>query len=258
MLAWPAQAGRIFSGDWTEFRDFDVVIVGETHDNQLHHINQARAVSALKPGALVFEMLTPDLARLATAEMRRDALALGAALRWTERGWPDFAMYYPIFAAAPEAAVFGGDLPRDEVRRAVTEGAAAAFGGGAALFELDVPLPEGEQEAREAEQQAAHCDALPPDLLPGMVEAQRFRDALLAQAVVAALAESGGAPVVVITGNGHARRDWGLPAVLARLPDPPSVASIGQYETEAPADPPYDAWIVTAPAEREDPCAAFR
>jgi hypothetical protein len=55
---------------------------------------------------------------------------------------------------------------------------------------------------------------LAPEILPGFVEAQRLRDAALAEAALAAL-EAHGAPVAIITGNGHARRDWGVPAVLA-------------------------------------------
>ncbi len=65
------------------------------------------------------------------------------------------------------------------------EGAAAVFGAAAARFGLDAPLPEDEQAAREAEQAEAHCGALPAEMLPGMVEAQRLRDAALARAVAA-------------------------------------------------------------------------
>ena len=103
----------------------------------------------------------------------------------------------------------------------------------------------------------AHCDALPEDILPGMVEAQRLRDAALARAVLAAMAETGG-PVAVITGNGHARRDWGLPRMLARAAPDLTLVSIGQFEAPPEDDPPFDLWLVTTPAPRDDPCAAFR
>ncbi len=90
-----------------------------------------------------------------------------------------------------------------------------------------------------------------------MVEAQRLRDAGLARAVVAAMLETGG-PVALITGNGHARTDWGVPRMLGRaLPDA-TVISVGQFEA-APSGPvPHDLWLVTEPAERPDPCLAFR
>jgi len=236
----------------------DVVILGEVHDNPLHHAHQAQAVAALAPAALVFEMLTPGQAALVTDANRGDAAALGAALDWEASGWPDFTMYHPIFTAAPDAKVYGAALPRDQVRRSVAEGAAAILGDEAERFGLTTPLPAAEQAEREAEQMAAHCNAMPADLMPGMVEAQRLRDASLARATVEAMAETGG-PVAVIAGSGHARRDWGIPAALALAAPELSVLSVGQIEAEgaAEADQPFDAWLVTAPTPREDPCAAF-
>ena len=246
--------------DWSRYAEADVLIVGEVHDNPHHHVGQARAVQELAPAALVFEMLTPELAAKVTPELLGNAATLDAALDWEGRGWPDFSMYYPIFSSAPDAAIFGGAVARADVRRAVSEGAAAVFGGGASAFGLDVPLPDDEQAAREAGQQVAHCNALPPDILGGMVEAQRLRDAALARATLAALAESEArgvdAPVIVITGNGHARRDRGVPVYLEGRGL--TVVSIGQFETAAPEAPAFDAWIVTDAAERPDPCEAFR
>jgi uncharacterized iron-regulated protein len=132
------------------------------------------------------------------------------------------------------------------------------FGAEAGGYGLDQPLPAEEQAARELEQAEAHCDALPEELLPGMVAAQRLRDAGLARAVVEAMSATGG-PVAVITGNGHARRDWGLEVYLSHAAPELSVLSVGQLETPPEEDdPPFDLWLVTEPAEREDPCAVFR
>ena len=46
-------------------------------------------------------------------------------------------------------------------------------------------------------------------------------------------------------------------AVLARVAPQVRVLSVGQIETPAAAEQPYDLWIVTPPAPRDDPCAAF-
>lgn len=235
----------------------DVVILGETHDNPIHHAHQAIAVEAIRPAAVVFEMLSAEQAARVTPELIGSEAALGAILGWEGSGWPDFSMYYPVFVAARSAEFFGAEAPREEVRQAVGAGAAEAFGEDAARFGLDRPLPEPEQMVREAGQLLAHCGAIPGEALPGMVAAQRLRDAWLARAVLDARAITGG-PVVVITGNGHARSDWGLPRVLSEAAPDLSVLTIGQYEEEAEADPPYDYWLVTDPAVRPDPCAAFR
>ena len=238
-------------------------MLGEVHDNALHHINQARIVEALNPAALVFEMIEPADALEVTPEMRGNSVLLEETLQWNSRGWPDFSMYYPILSAAPEAAIFGASLPRETVRQAVSKGAASVFGDAASLFGVDNDLPPDQLEQRIKLQQEAHCGALPEDLLPGMVEAQRLRDAALAKATIAAWAqaEDGAAgPVVVITGNGHAREDWGVPAMLRRYfaEDPDiDIRSLGQFEVEAPSDAAYTLTTETPAAEREDPCAAF-
>ena len=252
-----AQAGS--GPDWTALPPADVVILGEVHDNPRHHENQARAVEVIAPAALVFEMITPEQASRITPALRADPEALAAALEWDDSGWPDFNAYYPIFATAPQAAIFGGGLPREAVRRAVSEGARAVFGEGAARFGLDRPLPPDEQQAREAMQAAVHCDALPEEMLPGMVEAQRLRDAALASAVIDAVEESG-TPVVLITGTGHARLDWGVPVYLAAAAPDLSVYSVGQLESgsDAPDDSAFDLLVLTEPEPREDPCAAFQ
>ncbi|MHC0052424.1 ChaN family lipoprotein [Actibacterium sp. D379-3] len=256
IAAVPGRAGEIAPDALTDLPAADVIVLGEVHDNPIHHENQARAVAALHPAALVFEMLTPGLAARATPDLMGDAAALGKALHWQESGWPDFTFYYPIFTAAPGTPIYGGALPRGDVRRAIGAGAAAVFGDGAAAYGLAAALPDDVQAAREELQQIAHCNALPPEMLPGMVEAQRLRDAALARAVAQALAETGG-PVAVITGNGHARRDWGLAAALAQAAPEVTLLSVGQFE-EPPEEPaPFDLWLVTAPAEREDPCAGF-
>lgn len=252
-----AGAEEIAPADLSDMPAVDVIVLGEVHDNAIHHDHQAAAVAALSPTALVFEMLSPDQAARVTPELRGDAAALGDALEWEESGWPDFEMYHPIFTAAPDAAIYGAALPRDEVRRAVSEGAAAVLGAEAASFGLDMPLPQEEQATRETGQQEAHCNALPETLLSGMVEAQRLRDAAFARATLTALEATGG-PVAVITGNGHARKDWGLPHALAIAAPEVTLISVGQLESAPDDRPPFDLWLVTEPAERPDPCAAFR
>lgn len=234
----------------------EIVLLGEVHDNPVHHANQARAVAALRPRAIVFEMLTPEQARAATPEARSDAARLSAALSWEGSGWPDFAMYWPIFAAAPDAAIHGAQVTREAMSGARAQGLSTFLGTDAARFGLDAPLAAADQAAAEAEQRRAHCDMLPENLIPMMVEAQRLRDAALARAALAALTETGG-PVAVITGNGHARAS-AVPAAIARAEPGVSVLSLGQLEAPAEGDTPFDLWLVTPPADRKDPCEALR
>ncbi|WP_435530867.1 ChaN family lipoprotein [Pseudogemmobacter humi] len=254
-LALPAMAQEIAAPDLDTLPAADVWFLGEVHDNAAHHLGQARAVAALAPKALVFEMVGPEPGDLPAFD---DAAALADALNWGE-GWPDFALYHPIFLAAPDARIYGAEVPRERARRAFSEGAAAVFGPEAGRYGLDTPLAPGDQAARVEEQFAAHCGAMPREMMTGMVEAQRLRDASLAEAAARAYAETGG-PVAVITGNGHARRDHGAPALLAGAAPELRILTLGQIERggEAPEAPPYDLWLLTEPAPREDPCAGLK
>ena len=96
-------------------RQAQVVVLGEQHDNFDHHARQAEWVADLQPTALVFEMLTPAQAANATIDWANQA-ELDAAIGWSNSAWPSFDMYFPIFAAAPDAAIFGAGVLRETLR----------------------------------------------------------------------------------------------------------------------------------------------
>jgi uncharacterized iron-regulated protein len=81
---------------------------------------------------------------------------------------------------------------------------------------------------------------------------QLARDAVMADL----LREHGARGAVLLAGNGHVRRDLGVPRWLA---DPDRVFAVGYLE-EGDEPPPgaFDAVVVTARVERPDPCEAFR
>jgi uncharacterized iron-regulated protein len=94
-------------------------------------------------------------------------------------------------------------------------------------------------------------------MLPRMVSVQRLRDAALAQAALEAISRFG-APVVVITGNGHAREDWGAPALLRHASPGLAVFSLGQGEAGAQPDGGFGVVLDGPGVDRGDPCDAFR
>ncbi len=253
----PALAGPVADDILQTAEDAPVVILGEVHDNPNHHAAQAEIVAHVQPKAVVFEMLTEDQAGRVTADNRADEARLAADLDWAASGWPDFAMYHPMFTSAPDARIYGAAVPRDAARQAMQTGIAESFGAQAADFGLTASLPADQQQAREALQQAAHCNAMPEEMLPVMVDLQRLRDAVLARETLRALDQTGG-PVVVITGNGHARRDWGVPAYLANLRPDLKVVSIGQQEDGQGAPGGFDLTLSAPAVARPDPCEAFR
>ncbi|WP_050529968.1 ChaN family lipoprotein [Pseudaestuariivita atlantica] len=232
----------------------DVVILGERHNTQAHQSYQARAIAQLAPKAVVFEMLTPFEARRISA--LRAAGELRKAIADGEFHWTDFIDYLPLIEAAEAARIIGTAIPREDMRRAFGEGAAAEFGADADAYGLTRPLPDDEQEAREEAQFVNHCEAMPRDMMAGMVSAQRLRDAVFARTVAEAV-ETHGTPVVLVTGWGHARRDYGVPVYLSAARPDIGVYVVGLQERE-PEDGLFDHVVVTAPEPgRDDPCAAF-
>jgi uncharacterized iron-regulated protein len=253
------------------------VVLGERHDQPDHHRLQAKLVRALgqagKKLALAFEMLDvtqqPNVdASLASAP--GDADALSAAVDWAKSGWPDWALYRPVFVAGLEAGmpVVAASLPRAQVREVVKRGPEALPAELRARLALDAPLPEDEERAMREEQDTAHCGHLPQEMLGPMVQAQRVRDAHLADRMLEGATDAG---AVLITGNGHARTDRGVPAHLARRAAGQSVVSVGLLEVSPEALKPEDAaasystsalpfdyvWFTPA-MPREDPCAPLR
>lgn len=233
----------------------DVVILGEVHDNPDHHENQRRVLSELQPKAVVWEMLTAIEAGRIDSAIVREPAKLEKVLEWAQSGWPSFAMYYPIFAAAPEARIYGGEVPRAAALSVMRAGPAVAFGADAARYGLNIDLPADEEAEREELQFEAHCGAIPQDKLAAMVGIQRLRDAVLAREIITAINDTGG-PVVVITGNGHARRDWGIPVYLDRVQPGLDVFVLGQSE-DGQISGVFDAVLDSPAAQREDTCKAF-
>jgi len=251
----------------------DVAFLGEAHDNPEHHAAQAWLTAEIAPAALAFEMIGREregtLSRLRAEGASR--AALGAALEWENSGWPAWDLYAPILEAAPYAVVTGALIGREASGAAMRDGAEAAgraaLGAAVARYGLAAPLAQAEAEAATAEQIGAHCGALPADVAARMVEAQRLRDAALADAALRGRALGDGGRVVVITGAGHARADRGAPRALASAAPDLSVASLilaevaegredwRDYGPGGRAGADY-IWF-TAAAPREDPCEAY-
>jgi uncharacterized iron-regulated protein len=247
-------------------RGADIVILGEIHDDPVHHARQARLVRAIEPGGIAFEMVpaASEEGIRVFREQGGSAGRIGPAIGWKRLGWPSWGMYAPVFEAAGPAYIAGGGVSKARLLDAFSRGAAVAYGNGAEGLGLDQPLAPEVQAAAEDEMIASHCNQLPREAASGMVEAQRLRDAAFTAATIRAYA-AGGTRAVLITGAGHARTDRGVPVYLKReLPDL-AVISVGMVELADGEDPratamalPYDYVWFSDPVDRGDPCAGFK
>lgn len=229
----------------------DIVVLGELHDNPHHHTRRAamlRALAARKP-TLVVEQLDAG----ATLDPRVPLTAALAVAGFDHDGWK-WPMHEPLFTAARAAGliVVGGNLPNADARRIAREGAKAIPVDLARLLAA-APLPATASAALDRQLVDSHCGHALGAHTDALRNAQRARDAQLAATVLDARL-----PVVLIVGNGHARRDYGVPQLLARLLPTSSIVSVGFVEDDDEATvEPYDFVVATPRAERDDPCRTF-
>lgn len=253
----------------------DYLLIGEIHDNPHHHRLQAELLAHFAdshPGGVSvgFEQLNRDQqASLDTflEQNPADAAALAEAVTWHASGWPDFAIYQPLFSAALQRELpivplmFATATTREVMRHGVEAALPAAA---MARLRPDTLLSAGERQQVEREMQDAHCGKLPASMLPAMVDVQIARDAYMALSMTQAADRA-----VIITGNGHARRDRGIPAFLQRLRPEAHVVVVTlleQSETQTAeaqmreqARPDIADFTLMTPAHpRDDPCLAFQ
>ena len=267
---WDVRAARFVSEEELamQLRQARYRLLGEVHDHPAHHRLRASLIGQLAvPGESV-EVYFEQFDREHDAALREaqgagaDADALARAGR-LGRDW-NWPLHRPLVAAALSAKypVRAANLADVETRRIAKTGALgpqdAALAG--ALGKAD--WSAAREKALRTEVFESHCRALPEKLVPAMALAQRSRDAALALALSAA---PGGA--VLIAGNGHVRRDLGVPLYLPREA---RVTSVGFLETRAAESDPrayarsaageetYDFVWFTTPQPRPDPCEALR
>ena len=241
-----------------DFRQAEVIILGEIHDNPAHHENQALIIRSLFPSAIVFEMFSPDQAAMINS-IRWDGAVLDTLeeeFEWQKSGWPSFDFYRMLLEADPEGVVYGGAIPQAQMDEAAFEGAMAIYGPDGADYGLDQPLSAEEISKREAAFILSNCEALDEGTLAGLLEVERLQAAVMADTVLLALDEAS-FPVVVIAGNDLAHEEYGIPAMLRMIYPDILVKTLGQFEIAPLGDQPYSHILITGKVEREDPCLDF-
>ncbi len=276
---WDARAGRWIGERALEaaLAEADFVLLGETHDNPDHHLLEARMVrqiaSAGRRPALAFEMLDTSKQPAIDAALRRrapSADSIGDAVDWAGSGWPDFAMYRPVFAAGIRAGlpIVAANLPPEPLHDLVARGPSVLAPGPRRLLEAVGALPANVVESMRREMQEAHCGQLPDSMLAPLVLAQRGKDAQMASSLLSAGAKQG---AVLIAGSGHARADRGVPIYLVRgaparraltvafLEVSPGALEPGAYAEEFGVERlPFDYVLFTPASDRGDPCQGMR
>jgi uncharacterized iron-regulated protein len=224
-----------------------LLLWGEVHDHPALHAHRLAAFDALLAGgarpALVLEMLDrerqPELQRLRAGGA--DAAALVSAMGG--RGWP---FYQPWIerALAQSLPLVAANVGRDEARRVMTDGLAPHG------FDPAVPEPLLAAQAQLIE--ASHCGLVDGPRARRMALAQVARDQAMARALQAHASRG----ALLLAGNGHVRRDIGVPQWL-RKELRQRAWVVGRVE-RGDATMAFDERHEFDPHPRPDPCAGMR
>jgi len=242
----------------------DIVLLGELHDNAVHHAVRGQLIAALQSSrpAILFEQFAE------TTEPIAPPPGAQADEAWLDRnGFDRQSWRWPLHQPVVDAAIrhgrslWGSGITREALRTVVRSGESSAPAHLRALLGR-VPLDGAAQTALDRELVAGHCGQLPESMVPGMRAAQTVRDAAMANALLKAQA---GGPAWLIAGNGHVRRDIAVPRLLSVLAPNLDVLVVGFVERSATGAEPgaaeralYDLVVVTPRATRPDPCAGFQ
>ena len=232
----------------------DYILLGEIHDNADHHRLQAWLIKNIsyldRHPAIVMEMINLSQApmvddfiaarkrawregyqnakkkgrlkqwrreqrKLRTFGPSKQAEQFGPAIGWTGSGWPKWSTYQPIALAAfsQKLPIKAGNPDRADTRIISREGFSSLGGPRVNKLGLGKPLTADLQKALLNDIKRSHCNMMPERALAPMVRAQRYRDAVMASQLRKVGLTSG---AVLIAGNGHVRKDRGVPLYLTQ------------------------------------------
>jgi uncharacterized iron-regulated protein len=274
----------------------EFVLLGERHDHPDQHRLQDEILAALldlgRRPAVAFEVFDIDDGPAIERHLRErpgDVDGIAEVVEWREGGWPAWKFYRPIVkrAVVADLPLVATNLSREEVRefgrvaseadfensRPASEATLASLreseaGRKILQLGLDRPIDPAVEAAIAESIRATHCGHAPEKRVPGMILAQRARDAQMAETLASSPGEDG---LVLIAGAGHVRLDRAAPYYLRlRLPEARVVSltfrevvdgrnTPDEYaEAMGEAALPFDIVWFTPRISDEDACEAFR
>lgn len=234
------------------------LLLGEVHDNPDGHqaryaLLQQRVADGWRPAIAMEQFDHERQADLDRASREcTDAACVVAMASAAKVGW-SWDLYTPVIELAlrDHLPLLAANLSRADAGKVVSDGLTALGPELVSAYGLERPLPPELLQPQVDEVREGHCDMLPAELLEPMANAQIARDITMAE-TMRPYAEGG---VVLIAGNGHVRRDIGVPYWLRSLGiDGRSIGFVEDAAIEGHFD---EAHLVPA-TERPDPCAKFK
>ena len=241
-----------------------VLLLGERHDNAAGQALRLQSIGRLLQDGARPALLLEQFDREQQAEIDRTLQAtagrppgdaepdatLDALVKLTGpagAGW-DWALYRPVLRLALQyrLPLVAANVSRADARQVIAQGLAA---GG-----FEAAVPSDIASALAAQIEASHCGQIDPAQAGRMALAQVARDQFMARQVE----RYAGRGVLLLAGNGHVRRDLGVPRWLAPALQQ-RAQSVGYLEQDD--DLPtsaFDLTVISPAAPHPDPCASLR
>jgi uncharacterized iron-regulated protein len=259
----------------SRIKDANVLLLGEVHDNPLHHdfqkkLLQTQLDAGSRPSFLMEQFNSGSQADLdaALANTNRDD-AFSSAADLIKFG--DWKLYVPLLSSAVDykLPIIAANIASAQLQPVMKQGFNAYDPEDLKRIAVDEVWSENRENYLSQHIEGTHCGQISPQWRAGLVRGQRLRDALMVDAAVSSF----GRGIVAIVGRDHARRDIGLPLYFAARRPSIRMLSMGLvevipgnflpqgYATEtATGDAPYDVIWFSPRLDRSgrfDPCAGF-
>ena len=238
-----------------------VLLLGEVHDNAAQHALRLQRLQALLAGGARPALLMEQFDRERQADINHllqsvPAMDAGGAARDApvdalvrlgrqdnSAGW-DWPLYRPYLHLALQyhLPIVAANVSRADARLVMQQGLAAQG--------FDATVPADIQTAQAQAILQSHCGQVDAALAGRMALAQVARDQFMARSISA----QAGRGVLLLAGNGHVRKDVGVPRWLPSGLQARSQA-VGYLETGDPSAAAFDAVVFTAAQPRGDRCA---
>lgn len=253
----------------------NVLLLGEVHDNPLHHEFQLRLLKAQldsgsRPSLLMEQFDSESQASLdaALANTNRDDAFSHAADLIKFGNWK---LYAPLLSIAVDykLPIIAANIANLQLQPVMRQGFSAYDPADLKRIGVNEVWSEDLDKYLSQHIEGTHCGRTSPQWRAGLVRGQRLRDALMVDAAVSSF----GRGIVAIVGRDHARRDIGLPLYFAARRPATRMLSIGLVEVlpgmdmpqayaaeTATGEVPYDVIWFSPRLDRSgrfDPCAGF-
>lgn len=271
---WQASAKRFVSKQQllNDIVNNNYILLGETHDNPLHHKYQAWVIEQLhdrgRHMAVAFEMINPEQEDLLKKHSIKSTEQIFDMLDWEKSGWPSRNIYKPVFESTLNAnyPIHAANIARKELTQIVMQGDKEVPAEVMAQLNEN-PMSKDAEAMLRTEIEESHCGMLPETMVPAMMLGQRVRDAVIANSLVANKLKDG---IVLIAGSGHTQKN-GVPVFIHSADKAAKVFSMAWMEVDqrlskpeeyaqywGSDELPFDYVWFTARIERPDPCEELK